>query len=68
MKTERDNLQIVGDATHRSMAEVVVRLPDEIVVPALTHPAAAAALDVDSIDDTVLRSALQARLLKESLS
>jgi len=50
------------------MAEIVVRLPDEIVVPALTHPAAAAALDIDSIEDAILRSALQARLLKESLT
>jgi hypothetical protein len=50
------------------MAEVVVRLPDEIVVPALTHPAAAAVLDVEGLDDAVLRSALQARLLKESLT
>ena len=66
-RQSRDNLKVVADATHRSMAEVVVRLPDDIVVPALTHPAAAAALDVDSIGDTVLRTALQARLLKESL-
>ena len=64
----RSNLQVVGDATHRSMAEIVVRLPDDILVPALTHPAAAAVLDIDSIDDAVLRSALQARVLKESLT
>ena len=63
----RDNLKLIGDATHRSMAEVVVRLPDDIVVPALTPPAAVAVRDVDSIGDAVLRSALQARLLKESL-
>ena len=50
------------------MAEVLVRLPDDIVVPTLTHPAAAAALDVDGISDTVLRTALQARRLKESLT
>jgi len=64
----RANLQVVNDATHRSMAEVVVRLPDEIVLPALTHPAASALLDVDSMDDAVLRSALQARLLKGALT
>ena len=67
-RASREKLEIISDATHRSMAEIVVRLPDDIVVPALTHPAAAAALDVDSIDDTVLRTALQARLLKESLA
>jgi ribose 5-phosphate isomerase RpiB len=64
----RDSLKVVTEATHRAMAEIVVRLPDDIVLPALTHPAAAAALDIDGIEDTVLRSALQARLLKESLS
>ena len=66
--TSRDNVEVVSDATHRSMAEIVVRLPDEILVPTLTHPAAAAALDIDSIADAVLRSALQARMLKESLT
>ena len=66
-RVSRENLKLISDATHRSMAEIVVRLPDDIAVPALTHPAAAAALDVDSIEDGVLRSALQARLLKESL-
>lgn len=66
-RESRQNLRVISEATHRSMAEIVVRLPDDIVVPALTHPAAAAALDIDSISDTVLRSALQARLLKESL-
>ena len=64
----RANLEVVGEATHRSMAEVVVRLPDEIVVPAITHPAAAAVLDIDTIEDAVLRTALQARMLKESLT
>ena len=66
-RESRQNLRVISEATHRSMAEIVVRLPDEIVVPALTHPAAAAALDIDAISDTVLRSALQARLLKGSL-
>lgn len=63
----RGILTTIGDATHRPMAEIVVRLPDEVIEPVLTHPAAAAALDLDSIDDTVLRTALQARALKESL-
>ena len=60
-RQSRDNLKVVADATHRAMAEIVVRLPDEIIAPALTHPAAAAALEIDSIGDAVLRLALQAR-------
>ena len=30
-----DDRKLVGEATHRSMAGIIVRLPDEIVVPAL---------------------------------
>lgn len=60
-RASRDNLKVISDATHRTMAEIVVRLPDEIVVPALTHPAATAALDIDTIEDVDLRTALQAR-------
>jgi ribose 5-phosphate isomerase RpiB len=63
----REHLKIVSETTHRSMAEIVVRLPDDIVIPALTHPAAAAALAVDSIDDGVLRTALQTRLLSQAV-
>jgi hypothetical protein len=62
----RANLQVVNDAAHRSMAEIVERLPDEIVLPAITHPAVAAVLDVDGIADAELRSALQARLPQAS--
>ncbi len=62
-RVSRGKLGVVSEATHRAMAEVVLRLPDDIVTPALTHPAAAAALDVDSITDHVLRTALQTRLL-----
>ena len=58
----RASLQAVNEAAHRSMAEIVERLPGEIVVPAITHPAAAGVLDVDGIADAALRSALQARL------
>ncbi|MGD8487049.1 MAG: RpiB/LacA/LacB family sugar-phosphate isomerase [Chloroflexota bacterium] len=65
-RQSRNDLKVVNEAAHRSMAEVVDRLPDEIVVPALTHPAAAAVLDIGSIRDIELRSALQARLHQES--
>ena len=44
------------------MAEIVARLPDDIVIPALTHPAAAAALDIDDDRRTqALREALRPR-------
>jgi ribose 5-phosphate isomerase RpiB len=61
-RASRATLVRIGEAAHRPMAEIIERLPDEVVVPALTHPAAAAALDVDTIADADLRAALRARL------
>ncbi len=58
----RDLLGVIADASHRCMNGTIKRLPDEIVVPAITHPAAAAALDIPTIADEELREALQARL------
>ncbi len=58
----RDMLRTVAEATHRCMSGALKRLPDELVVPAITHPAAAAVLDIPTIADEELREALQARL------
>jgi ribose 5-phosphate isomerase RpiB len=60
-RASRATLQNVSVLTHRTMTEIVADLPDEVIVPALTHPAAAAALDIDAIADVALRAALQAR-------
>ncbi len=62
-RISRGKLGVISEASHRSMAEIVERLPDDIVMPALTHPAAAAVLAIDTIVDGALRRALQARLL-----
>jgi ribose 5-phosphate isomerase RpiB len=61
-RQSRDNLKVISEATHRCMKGIIKRLPDDIVLPALTHPAAAAALDIPTIADAELREALQARL------
>ena len=61
-RASRQRLQLISEAAHRPMAEIVGRLPDDIVIPALTHPAAAAALDIDGVADEALREALRARL------
>jgi ribose 5-phosphate isomerase RpiB len=61
-RASRQKLWTITRATHRPMAEIVSRLPDEVVVPAITHPAAAAALDVESLEDGELRVALLARM------
>ncbi len=61
-RASRDNLNIIAGASHRCMNGTVKRLPAEILLPAITHPAAAAALDIDTIADEELRGALQSRL------
>jgi ribose 5-phosphate isomerase RpiB len=60
-RASRERLAVISDAAHRPMAEIVSLLPDDVLLPVLEHPAAAAALDVDSIGDVALRSALLAR-------
>ena len=47
--------------THRPMAEIIAALPDEVVRPVLDHPAARAALGIETIEDASLRDALMAR-------
>lgn len=61
-RASRGSLTLISDAAHRPMAEIVALLPDDIVVAALSHPAAAAALDIETIEDAALRAALGARL------
>lgn len=61
-RNSRERLKVISEATHRCMKGIVKRLPDDIVVPALSHPAAAAGLDIPTIADTELREALQARI------
>ena len=58
----REALRAISEAAHRCMKGTVERLPDEIIVPAITHPAAAAVLDIPTIADEELRAALEARL------
>jgi ribose 5-phosphate isomerase RpiB len=61
-RASRANLQRISELTHRPWAEIVAGLSDEIVLPAITHPAAAAVLDIDTIADAALRASLQERL------
>ena len=61
-RISRGKLGVISEAAHRSMGEIIERLPDDILLPAITHPAAAAALDIPTIADGELREALGARL------
>ena len=61
-RASRASLRRISELTHRPWDEIVASLPHGILLPALTLPAAAAVLDVETIEDDALRAALRARL------
>jgi ribose 5-phosphate isomerase RpiB len=61
-RQSREVLATISGVAHRPMADIIGQLPDGVVVPVLSHPAAAAVLDVPTIADAELRQALLARL------
>jgi len=61
-RQSREVLATISGIAHRPWSDIVGQLPDGVLVPAITHPAAAAVLDVPTIADGALREALQARL------
>ena len=57
----RQTLQEISRVTHRSMAEIVSKLPDSVVHPALTYPGMRELIDLETVADDALKSALQQR-------
>jgi ribose 5-phosphate isomerase RpiB len=57
----RETLWAVSRAAHRSMAEIVDGLPEEIIQPALQYPGFKELLEVETIAEPELRSALEKR-------
>jgi ribose 5-phosphate isomerase RpiB len=57
----RKTLEAVTRLTHRSMAEIVEILPEEVVKPVLTYPTLTELLKPESIGDPALRAAIGKR-------
>jgi ribose 5-phosphate isomerase RpiB len=57
----RSLLQNVSRAAHRSMDEILARLPEEVVNPALAYPGIEELIDVETIEDLPLRQAFVTR-------
>ncbi len=57
----RQVLQTISQATHRSMAQIVTALPDEVICPVLQYPGVQELLDVPSLIDQSLKIALENR-------
>jgi ribose 5-phosphate isomerase RpiB len=60
-QASRQMLERVNTLTHRSLAEIVAALPDEVVLPVLQYPGAWDLIDAENVTDEPLRGALLAR-------
>jgi ribose 5-phosphate isomerase RpiB len=57
----RQMLMEVSNLAHHSFAEIIECLPDSVVMPALSYPGIKELLDMDSIPDPALKTALHFR-------
>jgi len=64
-RNEPGMLARVNELTHRSMAEIVAALPDEVVLPALSYPGFRELIDAETVEDAALREALLVRYTAE---
>ncbi len=61
-KASRLKLVDISTLTHRSLAEIIERLPDDIMLPAMKYPGMQELIDMDSIKDPGLRQAFEKRM------
>ena len=60
-QASRQMLERVNILTHRTLAEIVACLPDEVVLPTLNYPGVWELIDAKSIPDAALKEALLGR-------
>jgi len=60
----RQTLEQISTAAHRPMAEILDKLPDEVLQPALNYPGFREILDLDSIEDQALKESLLRRYVR----
>lgn len=58
----RLTLERISQLVHQPLAEIIARLPDDVVTPVLEYPGMMELIDVDSIEDVELKSAFLARI------
>jgi ribose 5-phosphate isomerase RpiB len=61
-RASRMALWTVSSATHLAWPEMITRMPDDFLLPALHYPGFAGLLDVDHISDSALQAALRSRM------
>jgi ribose 5-phosphate isomerase RpiB len=60
-KSYRLLLQGLSAANHRSFADIIATMPDELLTPVLSYPGMDRAIDVDSIEDAEIRNVFRTR-------
>ncbi len=61
-RESREDLKAISKATHRGFSEIVLALPDKIVLPALEQLVSKGILDLDAPGDVEIRKAIKKRL------
>jgi ribose 5-phosphate isomerase RpiB len=65
-RSARELLVEISTLVHCSFSEIIDRLPDSVVLPALTYPGIKELLDVDSVRDSALQTTLHRKFKKVS--
>lgn len=61
-RESRETLESISRLVHRPFAEIIATLPAEVVKPAIEYPGIKELIDVDSIEDELLKSAFLERV------
>jgi ribose 5-phosphate isomerase RpiB len=61
-KQSRQLLKSISCMTHKSMAHIIQVLPEEVINPVLRYPGFLDILDVETLEDEALKSALLSRI------
>jgi ribose 5-phosphate isomerase RpiB len=61
-RAARELLVDVSALTHRSYAKIIEALPDSVILPALSYPGIKDLIDIETIQEPALKSALEKRV------
>ena len=62
----RQTLERVSQVTHRSLAEIIAALPDDVINPVLAYPGVKGLIDIDHIEDETTQQAFANRFAELS--
>jgi hypothetical protein len=64
-KESRDILACISRATHLSFAQILIALPEKMVLPVLEYPGLMELMDIESIEEPALRDAFFRKGIKK---